>query len=410
MSLFRKKGDEEPKKTFEDDYWESDRDSEDAPIIEPQTAHEPARAEPRRAQPDRPRKVYDELATPVKVRNRTPQDDRNVVTPVRSAPRQSAAPVAGAAVIGESNAGPDTESGPEEEWRGGTWADSDYSMTDEEAHRDRVYEPPSFLTQTLTVMFAQMKTFSKRRNLITIIIAIALIPGICFVVPEFVDSIAKSWGLYMSNAYVGLLLAFLPLSLAFFTAMQCGKQVPDEFKERTAYMSIPLPMHRLSFYFGKYLAGFVYCVAVYLLAYGVAIACASVKFDEFYTDIMLTSILATIVAVLVYSSTAFCLGCFLRRGSVLLPIILNVVVFPMLFILMAVRFDSLEFLAMPVFLPDVVIQSMGSSVSMSMTGMLTLFSGGQVGYGDIGTMCVYGIIWTIGFLALGAFRMTRREM
>ena len=368
---------------------------------------------------DGTRKPYDELSMSIKVRNRTDGDVRQSASEVHSTYRAPAdVPVTEVdraktyeepmkASVGATETH-DTEE--DEEWRGGTWVDSGYSATDEEAHRDKVYNPPNFLVQTLIVMFAQMKLFSKGKATLMMIVAIALIPILMFALSDYLDMIATSFGANMSNAYVGMLLALMPVMVALFTSKQCGTQIPNEFKDRTAYMSIPMPMHRLSFYFGKYLAGFLYCLALFLLAFGVAVACAATKFDSFYVDIVTEAFVGTIVAILVYSSTAFCLGCFLKRGSVLLPLLLNFVAFPMLFFMLGEYLETDSFLLAPVFLPDAIVQSMGFPISASLVGTMTSMIGFGIGFGNMWTMCGLGILWGAAFLALGAFRMTRREM
>ncbi len=307
---------------------------------------------------------------------------------------------------------PDATDGsdPDDGWRGGTWEDSGYVASDEEAHRNRVYTPPSFLVQMFTVMFAQMKLFGKGKATLVLLCMIVAIPAITLIIPDFMDQLANNMGVVVSNAYTGFLLVMLPAVVALFTAKQCGPQIPNEFKEKTAYMSIPLPMHRLAFYFGKYLAGFLYCLALFLLAFGVAVACTELKYDEFYIDILLQAFVGTVVAILVYSSTAFCIGCFLKRGSVLAPLILNMAVLPMVFFLLSIKFKWDSMLLAPIFLPDAVVQSLGFPMSGSMMGMLNSTLGVSAGFGDMWTMCALGVLWSVGFLLLGAFRMTRREM
>lgn len=365
------------------------------------------------------RRPYDELSMAIKVRNRTDSD----VQPGTARASQRPRPSAGTTVVPgkqseeyprptviSSSTASDVDSSEQDDWRGGTWEDSGYSATDEEAHRDRVYNPPNFVVQMLIVMFAQLKLFAKGKAAIVLIIMIAIMPIAVFLLPNYIDQIASNFGATISNAYTGFLLVMLPLFLALFTAKQCGTQIPNEFKERTAYMSIPLPMHRLAFYFGKYLAGFLYCLALFLLAFGVAVACTATKFDSFYTDVLLQAFAGTVVAILVYSSTAFCLGCFLKRGSVLLPLVLNLVALPLLFFYLTMELESNSFLLAPVFLPDAIVQSMGFPMSMSAMGMISSLFGANYGFGDMWTMCGLGVAWGAIFLALGALRMMRREM
>lgn len=370
---------------------------------------------------DSGRRPFDELSMAVKVRNRTESDPRPPTSDESRRHRDS--PMAhdlqnpdsygGSAAVPAELSDEAQKENTEDEWRGGTWVDSGYSATDEEAHRDKVYTPPNFLVQMLIVMFAQMKLYAKGRATIVLIVMIALIPILMVLLPSYLDLLATNMGATVSNSYTGFLLALLPIVMALFTAKQCGTQIPNEFKDRTAYMSIPLPMHRLSFYFGKYLAGFLYCLALFLLAFGVAVACTATKFDSFYIDVLLQAFVGTIVAILVYSSTAFCIGCFLRRGSVLLPLVLNLVILPAVFFYPMIEFDATSLLLAPVFLPDAIVQSLGFPISASAIGMISAIMSSAmptVGFGDLWTMCGLGLIWGAAFLVLGAFRMMRREM
>lgn len=379
----------------------------------------PSNGTVKRRPADGARSPYDELSMAIKVRNRTDSDVQPGTSRAAQRTRSSAGATVSPGVHSEGYSRPavissqiasDVDSPEQDDWRGGTWEDSGYSATDEEAHRDRVYNPPNFVVQMLIVMFAQLKLFAKGKAAIVLIVMIAIMPIVVFLLPDYINQIASNFGATISNAYTGFLLVMLPLFLALFTAKQCGTQIPNEFKERTAYMSIPLPMHRLAFYFGKYLAGFLYCLALFLLAFGVAVACTAAKFDSFYTDVLLQAFAGTVVAILVYSSTAFCLGCFLRRGSVLLPLVLNLVAFPLLFFYLTMELESNSFLLAPVFLPDAIVQSMGFPMSMSAMGMISSLFGANYGFGDMWTMCGLGVAWGAIFLALGALRMMRREM
>lgn len=50
-----------------------------------------------------------------------------------------------------------------EEDRKGTWGDSGYRATDDQAHRNVTYNIPSFMKQTWIVFMVQMKLFSKQK-------------------------------------------------------------------------------------------------------------------------------------------------------------------------------------------------------------------------------------------------------
>ncbi len=293
--------------------------------------------------------------------------------------------------------------------RAGTWADTGYRATDEEAHRNVRYNGASPMSRVITVYMTQMKLFSKNRWLFILIFAAILMPVITAILPEeFFDILLGSSA--GSTQYIGILLSMMPLMVAFFTSMLCGTQIPNEFKERTAYMSIPLPVSRLEFYIGKYLAGFTVCVGVFLMAFGFAIAMAMGKYDLFFSDLIAESLLITAVSIFAYSATAYCIGTFMSRGSSMVPFMLMMIILPAALIVIGSKLEILDTLILlPCFLPDATLNLLGSPLWFSIYGV----GGSLLGALDmsmIGTMVLIGIVWGALFLAIGAYRTIRREM
>ncbi len=305
---------------------------------------------------------------------------------------------------------------PEED-RKGTWGSMNYSATDSEAHRDAVYSIPSHFRQTYIVFMTQMKAFGKMKWTYFMLFVALLIPILSTAANSTIEPLmaAFEFETTYSNTYIAGLLAFLPLLLGLFTSVLCGKQIPQEFKDRTAYMNISLPIDRSSFYIGKYLAGFVLSLGIFLFAYGSAIATAMMKYDSIFADLLSQSLIITVVGVFAYSATAFCVGSFMKRGSSIVPFIFMSIVLPTI---LGVSFAMMNtdltangitgawIFQLPCFIGEGALAILGAPLSPSV-GMLS------IQYVDVTTimpMIVIGIVWGIAFLALGLYKTMRREM
>ena len=301
----------------------------------------------------------------------------------------------------------------EEEDRKGTWGNTGYTASNEQAHRDVIYHIPSFIKQTIIVFMVQMRLFSKMKWTYFMLFVALLIPIVFFAARDLLSMMMSGYGFMTeySNSFIAGMLAFLPLLLGLFTSVLCGTQLPNEFKERTAYMNISLPMSRISFYIGKYLAGFVLSLAVFMFAYGMAIATSMSEYDTIFADLLSSSLVLTIVATFAYSATAFCIGSFMRRGSSLIPFLFMTVVLPMVCtLLFAFYMDSgpdLSYLFyLPCFLGEAALGILGAPMSGS-AGMIIM---PYIDLTNIGTNIAIGIVWGVAFLLLGMYRTTRREM
>lgn len=293
--------------------------------------------------------------------------------------------------------------------RAGTWADTGYNASDEEAHRDITYTGSTSIRRMGNVFMCQMKLFSKNKWTFLMMFAAVLIPIVLLAVPEMNDIVKESSA--GSTAYIGYVLCLMGFMASFFTAFMCGTQIPSEFKERTAYMSMPLPMTRTEFYLGKFLAGFVLCLGIFLMAFGFAVVMAMKEFDAFFADDILNALLGTIVMIFAYSATAYCLGSFMKKGAAIVPLLLMYFVLPLIVILVSLKFDVEQIYLLPCFLPDVIIDTLGST-NMSIPGMMSALGISGIDYGSkhIELMLSVGAIWAIGFLLAGWLRIKRREM
>lgn len=293
----------------------------------------------------------------------------------------------------------------EEEDRKGTWGNSGYSASDDEAHRDKMYSAPSFMKQTMIVFMVQMKLFAKQKWTFIMLFVALLIPLLTILLGDNIDAIMLMMGFGdFSNIYIAGLLALLPLLLGLFTSILCGKQIPQEFKDRTAYMNISLPIHRASFFLGKYLAGFLMCLGIFMFAYGSAIITATGKYDSIYADLLSESLMITLVGVFAYSATAFCIGCFMKKGSSIVPFFAMSIALPLVILIVDKQLDS-ALAYMPCFLGEAALGLLGAPMCASV-----ILVPSSLDLVNIAPMIAVGIIWGIGFLALGLYQTMRREM
>ena len=301
----------------------------------------------------------------------------------------------------------------EEEDRKGTWGNTGYTASNEQAHRDVTYHIPSFIKQTIIVFMVQMRLFSKMKWTYFMLFVALLIPIVFFAARDLLSMMMSGYGFMTeySNSFIAGMLAFLPLLLGLFTSVLCGTQLPNEFKERTAYMNISLPISRISFYIGKYLAGFVLSLAVFMFAYGMAIATSMSEYDTIFADLLSSSLVLTIVGVFAYSATAFCIGSFMRRGSSLIPFLFMTVVLPMVCTLLFAYYmdsgpDLSSLFYLPCFLGEAALGILGAPMSGS-AGMIIM---PYIDLTNMGINIAVGIVWGVAFLLLGMYKTTRREM
>ena len=296
-----------------------------------------------------------------------------------------------------------------EEDRKGTWGDQGWSASDEEAHRDRRYAIPSAFSQTMTMFMVQTKLYCKSSAFFAMVVMAVMIPVIMAVLPESVKIVVAEF--YTGpDSYTGTLLVMLPVMVSLFAAILCGTPIGHEFKDRTAYMNFSLPVSRVSFYLGKYLSGFILCVGVFMLAYAMALLTTSWEFDAITADMVIRSVVCTVVSLFAFTATAFCIGSFSKGPTTMAPFFLMTVVLPLFLVLVSLRYGIEELLLLPVFLPDTALISLGSSVMGSVNGFFSILGVSFIDIADLGTMLVIGVVWGLAFLILGMFRIMRREM
>ena len=293
----------------------------------------------------------------------------------------------------------------------GTWESTKYSADDAQAHRDTKYSIPNAFMQTVYMFKTQMALYSKRKAIYIVLVMAVLIPIIYMGIKDLFNltSLTEASG----SGMVGILLSMLPFILGLFTAFLCGSVVPSEFIERSAYMNMALPMSRTSFCIGKYLAGLVITLGVFIFAYGMAIAGAMTTYDYFDEEALGLSFVMTTLAILIYTSFSFSMGCLLKRGASILSLILMVFVFPLLelYLFMNDNISLDTFMMMPNLLPDMACMTLGSYFTGSPVGTINLLIHviDPLDYNLLAVSAI-SLIWTVGFLVLGILFVRRREM
>lgn len=296
----------------------------------------------------------------------------------------------------------------------GTWQDTGYVMTDEEAHRNVKYSIPSEGTQLLNMVKTQMHIFSKTPGVYLLLGMAVLIPILYLLLKNTMNSSVLSiLSDGSSNGMVGMMLSMMPFILGIFTSSLCGKLMPKEFIDRTAYMNMALPISRTTFIMGKYIASLIITIGVVIFAYGMALLTASLEFQYFNLDLLLISFTLTIVAVMVYTSTAFAFGCFVKKGAGMVSFLLLVVLIPVVeMILLGNNTDFIKYIYyFPNALPDLSCQIMGANITGSVLGFFGVagFAFDPYTY-SLPLGALFGILWTALFIGLALFSVKRREM
>ena len=293
----------------------------------------------------------------------------------------------------------------------GTWRSSGFRRTDAQAHRDHRYHIKSPIIQTISVFKTQMSLYSKRKSIYVLLVMAILIPLIYVALKDQIPitNLTENSG----NGVMGLLLFLFPLILGLFSAFLCGRSMPSEFVERSAYMNMALPMSRASFCIGKYLAAYVVSLGVFVFAYGMALAGSMIEYKYYDESSLGTGFILVMLALLVFTSFSFSLGCILKRGATILSILTMFAIMPgiELYLLANDYISNTDLLYLPNIFPDMVSLSLGCPLVASPFGMLNMILP-VVDVSEIPmmTIAIITIVWTLGFLTLGVIATKRREM
>ena len=297
----------------------------------------------------------------------------------------------------------------------GTWQSSDYVMSDEEAHRNVRYSIPTPFAQTIIMIKSQMQIFSKSKGVYALLVMAVLIPILYLLLKDIINMPGLKTLLYdgSANGMVGLMLSMMPFILGVFTSSLCGKLMPKEFIDRTAYMNMALPISRTTFVIGKYIASLIVTIGVVIFAYGMALVTSAMEFEYFNTHLLLVSFVLTIVAVMVFTSTAFAFGCIVKKGAGILSFFLLVIVIPIIeLIFFTNKMMSLETMYyFPNALADLCCQIMGTNVTGSVLGFFGFAGMAFDPYTySLPLGAALGLIWSAIMIAIALVAVNRREM
>jgi len=292
----------------------------------------------------------------------------------------------------------------------GTWQSSGM-MTDEEAHRNVSYEIPGVFMQTMLMFRTQMALYSKRKSVYISLVMAVMIPLIYIGLKDLMDFTILTEA--SGSGMIGLLLSMMPFIMALFTAFVCGTAIPSEFTERSAYMNMALPMSRVSFCLGKYLAGLVITIGVFIFAYAMAMVGTMTEYDYFDEEALGMSFVMTLLATVFFSSFAFMIGCLLKRGASLVSLVLMVFAVPLVEMYLYANdyIDNDAFVLLPNLLPDLACFVLGSHFAASPVGSFNaLVSIVDPSQFPLVTCTIISLGISILFLVLGIVAVNRREM
>jgi len=285
-----------------------------------------------------------------------------------------------------------------------------------EVREKREYRLPSNASQIFSVYKLQMKLYVKNRTMFLIMFIMAFIPILAFT--GTAKGVLNFFGMFPSTSY---LLILMPLMIIVIPAMLCGRLLSTEFKERTVYLNFPLPMSRMGFFMGKFLAGLTICIGVFALAIGFAAIAGDMMYDPTYPNDLLGSLVVCFAGVMGMASVAYGLGPYFKRGSVALTIVLMLMVPLILLFAFIIMGDNGTISSE---MSDSITDAMKVLPTFASYQSLWLIDNGVGGpfaeifgmhrlAGDEYASFVYlivSVIWSAAFLALGALRVKNKEL
>ncbi len=286
------------------------------------------------------------------------------------------------------------------------------------------FDLPSLFLQYKACYMVQMKRFSKSKVAVMLPILIILIPVMAYLLNAKAITI---FGSGITNQGMCICLLLLPLMSMFLSALLCGTMLPSEYRERTVYLSLPLPMPRSAFYFGKFLAGLTLSFGTVLGAYGVAIliSLSQTSGAETYMMPILKSLGLALCGCFFFCALTYGMSAKAKRSSTMKAFILMFIVVPIVAVIVPYLSDYLpkglvDFLSavvhsLPVFLPDISIYTLGSpSLCMLMPGSVAGFMSDMMmkpfAYGSTSSMVILAIVLGCCALAGGYNKIKRRDM
>ncbi len=195
------------------------------------------------------------------------------------------------------------------------------------------YDPPGLIGQIILCFKMQIRLFSKENKFFVLAILVVLVPLLMLTLGKYVPEIFDP--LLSANRYLSAALILLPVMSVLLTSYICGSMLSKEFRERTAYLTLPLPVSRLAFYLGKYLCGLVLSEITIVSVYGISLAVATSSAPAFYLEPFLESLAIAMVSVFFTSAFTYMLSARAKHGSTLISFFMLTLGIPLLLLIPA---------------------------------------------------------------------------
>ena len=294
-------------------------------------------------------------------------------------------------------------------------------MSHEEAHRDSVYTLPPVLSQVGQCYMIQMKRFTKQRTVWLMLILLALIPTIVVLLKMLPGDLIGNYS--NVNEAMSYFLSFMPLIGILMSCVICGSMLPQEFNERTVYLSLPLPMSRNVFYYGKFLSGLSLSIGVTTAAYGLAILVSRyyLGLTVAYTSSIFMSLIIALCGVFFCCSYTYMLSAKSKRGSSMKPFLILYVLFGIIGLVLNYISNNYDISVLgsiagyiPTFSNDLALGLLGNSPRFSLPGILSAMSfDGTLGVPpgkNRAIMCAVCLLLGLACLIRGSIKTKRRDM
>jgi len=292
------------------------------------------------------------------------------------------------------------------------YSDSDNRLSKEDAHRDVQYNIPSTAKQLWITYMIQMKLYMKGKIPWLFLMFALLIPIIIYsgIFNSLIDSLLNR--LYPSSGnYIRMLLTALVPMMVLTSAIALSKNIPSEFKDRTAYLNLALPQSRFTFYLGKFLAGLTIIFVLFFLVIGLCIFIANGKYETAISG-LLSAMALIFGGLFAFCGTIYGLSVFFKKGSAILPLIVLFVALPLIFGYAAWKYSSIADLIgyLPVFAGDYAQTLLGADLGITVSVAYVFGVINDSTMPNIALALISYIIWGIAFLSLGYYFFKRREM
>ncbi|MCL2142770.1 MAG: ABC transporter permease [Methanomassiliicoccaceae archaeon] len=261
------------------------------------------------------------------------------------------------------------------------------------------YELPPQAGQVMSVYTLQMRLYAKSWTPYLLILLAALIPISMFILDILSD------GPVSDILDPEIVFVLLPYMIALIPAVFAGRVLSSEFKNRTAYLTFPLPVTRTVFFIGKLMAAMTLSLSIMLLGFGLGIVMSDV-YGIALPDDTAMALMLSLFGIFAITAMAYALSAVFKRGSVAATIAI-VIVLPLV----------LEFILLIVYLVTNISEE-------TLDGILDILHIMPVSVGNVALGMIAGngspfapaaymiaaTAWGIAFILLGWFLMNRKEL